>query len=301
MKWNTDIMKIVAIVLVITLVLSLFVRYVMLKRGVLGSPADNTEDEQIVEQVKSDEVILIEEPEKEISAPGSGFDEVDFEEKVNPYDCVQIEKVCTVTSDDGKGNLDMEYTKFYVSDVNLKNSYDKTRDFSEAVGINFFDEEKAKEIGFSDAFGFSYESCENASELFNNIRNSSGFDADLMDVTYDEEKYSFNKEESYNFNGDCSILHMLLDGMDYDELLQSNCYYTLSEEKDGVKYPCMFTAVVQYRKAGETFTKTVYLGIHYYNEEGSDDCNNGKDGNAPCPTCGETDGCKDDCIGSCCK
>ena len=31
MKWNTDIMKIVAIVLVITLVLSLFVRYVMLK------------------------------------------------------------------------------------------------------------------------------------------------------------------------------------------------------------------------------------------------------------------------------
>lgn len=73
---------------------------------------------------------------------------------------------------------------------------------------------------------------------------------------------------------------MLLYGMDYDELLQSNCYYTLSEEKDGVKYPCMFTAVVQYRKAGETFTKTVYLGIHYYNEEGSDDCNNGKDGNA---------------------
>ena len=35
MKWNTDIMKIVAIALVITLVLSLFVRYVMLKRGVL--------------------------------------------------------------------------------------------------------------------------------------------------------------------------------------------------------------------------------------------------------------------------
>lgn len=29
MKWNTDIMKIVAIALVITLVLSLFVRYVI--------------------------------------------------------------------------------------------------------------------------------------------------------------------------------------------------------------------------------------------------------------------------------
>lgn len=301
MKWNTDIMKIVAIALVITLVLSLFVRYVMIKRGVLGSAAGNTEDEQIAEQIEPDEVILIEEPEKEISSPGRGFDEVDFEEKVNPYDCVQIEKVCTVTSDDRKGNLDMEYTKFYVSDVNLKNSFDKTRDFSEAVGINFFDEEKEKEIEFTEAFGFSYESCENVSELFENIRNSSGFDGDLTDVTYDEEKYSFNKEESYNFNGDCSILHMLLDGMDYDELLQSNCYYTLSEEKDGVKYPCMFTAVVQYRKAGETFTKTVYLGIHYYNEEGPDDCNNGKDGNAPCPTCGETDGCKDDCIGSCCK
>ena len=59
---------------------------------------------------------MIEEPEKEISAPGSEFDEADFEEKVKPYDCVQIEKVCTVTSDDGKGNLDMEYTKFYVSE-----------------------------------------------------------------------------------------------------------------------------------------------------------------------------------------
>lgn len=103
MKWNTDIMKIVAIALVVTLVLSLFVRYVMFKRGVLGSAAGNTEDEQIAEQIKSDEVILIEEPEKEISSPGSRFDEADFEEKVNSYDCVQIEEVCTVTSDDGKG------------------------------------------------------------------------------------------------------------------------------------------------------------------------------------------------------
>lgn len=60
MKWDTDIMKIVAIALVITLVLSLFVKYVMLKRGVLGSPAGNTEDKQIAEQIKSDEVILIE-------------------------------------------------------------------------------------------------------------------------------------------------------------------------------------------------------------------------------------------------
>ena len=67
MKWNTDIMKIVAIALVVTLVLSLFVRYVMFKRGVLGSAAGNTEDEQIAEQIKSDEVILIEEPEKEKS------------------------------------------------------------------------------------------------------------------------------------------------------------------------------------------------------------------------------------------
>ena len=73
MKWNTDIMKIVAIALVITLVLSLFVRYVMFKRGVLGSAAGNTEDEQMAEQIKSDEVILIEEPEKEISVPGSGL------------------------------------------------------------------------------------------------------------------------------------------------------------------------------------------------------------------------------------
>ena len=63
----------------------------------------------------------------------------------------------------------------------------------------------------------------------------------------------------------------------------------------------MFTAVVQYMKDGKTITKTVYLGIHFYYEEGSDDCNNGKDGNVPCPTCGETDGCKDDCIGACCK
>ena len=321
MKWNADVMKTIAIAFVVTIALAALLRCIMMKRE---EPSSQTEI-QVTEEAP---VMTEEEEEKEnfgqVASPGNGIDRGSSEKKVNSYNCVQIEKIYTVITDDGKENMDMDYTKYYLSDVNLNDYTDKTSDYSEAIGMDAFDDDKIKSIEFSDAFGFSYEACSNPSEFFESARKGSGFDADLTDATYDEEKYSLNKEESYEFNGYCSILYTLLGDMDYDELLQSKCYYSLSKGEDGAKYPVMFTAIVQYKTGDVITTKTAYLGFSYYHEgenggcgcaeeSGSDssscssdmdcgsDCSSCGDEETACPSCGGIGECKANCEGACCK
>ncbi len=328
MKLDSGIVKTIAIVLVITIIVALILRHVMEKNGFYDtdSSAQKTDDSKVSEEMIDTTTPEVEE-EAALPAPGNGYDKVTSDKTVSSYDCVQIEKIYTVITDDGLGNQEMDYTRYYLSDVNLKNYTDSTSDYSQAVGVDAFDDEKVAKIEFSDAFGFSYENCADLSEFFENARKGSGFDADLTDASYDEEKYSLNKEESYEFNGDCSILYTMLGDMDYDKLLQSTCYYTLSRGDDGAKYPVMFTAIVQYEKDGLTITRTAYLGFNYYHvgEETGCNCGNGNEcntdscsegascgcesengscgcnGSDPCPACGGVGGCKEGCTGDCCK
>ncbi len=331
MKTDSGFIKILAVVLAVTVIAALIIRYAMEKNGMYDEAPMPQKTEEVhteEEMTKDDEVAEeTEEEVKELPLPGNGYDKSASDKAVNSYDCVQIEKIYTVITDDGKGAQEMDYSKYYMSEVNLKDYTDKTSDYSKAVGVDAFDDDKVEKIKFSDAFGFSYETCRNLSEFFENARKGSGFDADMMDASYDEDKYSLNKEESYEFNGDCSILYTMLGDMDYDTLLKSESYYTLSRGDDGTKYPVMFTAVVQYKKDGVTVTKTAYLGFDYYHEGEETGCNCGNgdscnedmstestgcgcgngtgscgcNGDAPCPSCGGVGGCREGCTGDCCK
>ncbi len=303
-----DILKLIIIIFTVTVISALIVRYIVEKKGFYDETPEIRESEEagVSVEISGDDIEEINK-EAHIPLPGSGYDKEAAAKALRAYDSVQAEKICTVITDDGKGNQDMDYTRYYVSDVNLKKLSDKTSDYSKAVGADAFDDEKVESIRFCDAFGFSYESCLDLTEFFEGARKGSGFDADLNEASYDEEKYSMNKEESYEFKGDCSILYTMLGDMDYDTLLKSVCYYTLSRGEDGSKYPVMFTAVVQYKKDGKTITKTAYLGFNYYNDGEEIGCSCGNDDpsdldeSTPCPSCGGTDGCKEGCSGDCCR
>ena len=318
MKLDSGIVKMLIVVFAITIIVALILRHVMEKKGLYDPvpPKELVTSEVIVDEKETEAVT-----EKSVISAGNGYDKTSSDKAVSENTCVQVEKICTEMTDDGKGGQELRYTSYYLTDVNLAKLSDSTSDYTQCISEIGFDDTKVQEISFVDAFGFSYQGCTSMAEFFELARKSSGFDYDMTDASYDEEKYELMKEESYEFNGDCSILYSMLGDMDYDRLIQSTCYYSLSEAEDGTKYPSMFTAIVQYEKDGVTYTKTVYLGFSYYKEgetggcgcgseeacsscegdscEESDGCCAGE--TSACPSCGGVGGCTDECTGACCK
>lgn len=318
MKLDSGTIKMLIVVFALMIIVALILRHVMEKEG-LYDPAPKTETsvKETVEETIEEEVV----PEKPVISAGNGYDKPSADRAVSQNTCVQVEKILTEVTDDGKGSQELKYTSYYMSDVNFTMLTDSTADYTECISEVGFDDSKIEKVSFADAFGFSYQGCADMAEFFELARKSSGFDYDMSDVSYDEEKYELMKEESYEFNGDCSILYSMLGDVDYDRLIQSACYYSLSEMDDGTKYPAMFTAIVQYVKGDVTYTKTAYLGFSYYKEgetagcgcesddsctsceedscDGTDGCCSGSE-NA-CPSCGGVDGCTDECTGACCK
>ena len=318
MKFDSGIVKMLIVVFALTIIVALILRHVMEKKGLYDSVPQK---EQVTSEVIVDEEETEPVTEKPVTSAGNGYDKTSSDKAVSENTCVQVEKICTEMVDDGKGGQELKYTSYYLTDVNLTKLSDSTSDYTQCISEIGFDDSKVQEISFVDAFGFSYQGCTSMAEFFELARKSSGFDYDMTDASYDEEKYELMKEESYEFNGECSILYSMLGDMDYDRLIQSTCYYSLSEAEDGTKYPSMFTAIVQYEKDGVTYTKTVYLGFSYYKEgetggcgcgseeaysscegdscEESDGCCEGETG--ACPSCGGVGGCTDECTGACCK
>lgn len=318
MKLDAGTIKTIAVVFVITIIVALIARHIMEKKGVYDTPSKTDPVmQEAIEETVSEETVT----EKSVISAGNGFDSVTSDKAISENTCVQVEKIFTEVVDDGKGSQELKYTSYYLTDVDLTRLSDSTSDYTACITEDGFDDSKVEKISFVDAFGFSYQGCTDMAEFFELARKSSGFDSDMMDASYDEEKYELMKEESYEFNGDCSILYSMLGDMDYDRLIQSTCYYTLSQAEDGTKYPSMFTAIVQYEKGGVTYTRTAYLGFSYYKEgetggcgcgtdsgcnscedescEDTDDCCS--DSESACPSCGGIGGCTDDCTGACCK
>ena len=304
---NGHIFKAIGAALIIVVLVALAIRHFFGKKVTDPVPSTDTLVEESTETTETGELYEEEEGEEEVIVipPGNGFEKSDAAKFMDSKDSVQMEKLITQIVDDGEGNQVVSYTDCMVGGGYVP--------------------ENVKDISFVDAFGFSYQGCENMSEFFELARKSSGFDADLTDASYDEEKYKLMKEESYEFNGDSSILYQMLGNMDFDKLLRSESFYTLHVSEDGVKYPSMMTAIVQYEKDGKVVTKTAYLGFLFYNEGDLAGCDCGQDsgcggsdcgsssscgcsdseeegnGTDPCPSCGGVGGCLEGCSGDCCK
>ena len=225
---------------------------------------------------------------------------VDCRVAYDSFSKLQMEKIYTETVDEGNGKQTMQYKTYYLSDVDISSGYDTTADYTQAVGTEAFDSDKISDISFEEAFGFSYTSCNDLSEIMEKARVSMGFDADYETVSLDENKKNLLGEESYVFDRDCSILEQLLENIDYDTLIQKKCAYSVAE-MEGTKYPTSFTAVVQYEKGNVIYTKTAYLGFAGENSDELTEEENTCKSNDICGSCGKTGECSQGCGGSCCE
>lgn len=257
-----------------------------------------TEADIISEEIEENDAAM--ETEDKI-AEKSGDSSKDYRIVIDDFPKMQIEKIVTETVDDGKENQEMHYETYYISDVDFVELKDNTSDYTLAVKEDAFDSDRIAQVNFADAFGFSYISCEDMYEVVETARKSMGFDRDYSDALCDNEKKSRLGEESYIYEKDCSIIGQMLEKVDYDALLQAKCSYSVADEAE-IKYPVSFTAVVQYEKDDVIYTKTAYLGFSGEKTSNQTDVRQVScEKDSVCGACGETQGCNENCGGSCCE
>lgn len=171
-----------------------------------------------------------------------------------------VEKVDRMTVDDLDGNSKTEYSKYLVSDVDVDNHTDDTSDYAKALTGDVLDDSLVEKTSFSNAFGFSCDG-KSAWEVLEELLKASGFDQNINDATLDEAAYELTGQNIYVVNEQCSVLDELLDGIRYDELVESKVFYQTRDIGNDIVVPDCITAVVQYRIGDETFAKTVFLQV----------------------------------------
>lgn len=169
-----------------------------------------------------------------------------------------VEKVERTIIEDGTGNAETSYDTYLVSDLSLLKGTDKTDNYAKAMADGEFDESLIESADFTEAFGTSYLG-KDGQELLKDLLTANGFSTDFNGLTFDKDTYELTGQNTYLLN-DCDVLKQLLDA-DADEVIKSEAYVQVVDDKAGNKVPEFFSAQVQYQKDGKTVTKSVYLQV----------------------------------------
>ncbi len=235
MKSNSLIV-IVAIVLLFTVVFALVVRF-----GFLEKDDAPVAEHAILKTPVEEDSIITDAAKDKFSTAGNLV--VEFVERT------------TVEDED---SYETAYDRYIVSEVDLKNQTDSTRDYHEALSESSGDIGEGEKVSFREAFGISYED-KDGWELYENLITQIGFTGDINEAELDEETKDKTGQNLYVFSDDCDVTENLLYGEVYDEILDSKVLYQMSD--DTVQMPEYFTAMVSYRFKEQIVTKSLYLSV----------------------------------------
>lgn len=173
---------------------------------------------------------------------------------------VTVEKVVRTTVEEADGKSNTKYGTYVVADLDIGNGKDVTVDYSKALLGEGFQDKKVENTTFEDAFNLAYTN-KNGWELYEELLLKNGIDGSLDDVTFDTDTYEMTKQKLYVLNERCSVLNNMLDGVDYDNVLESKVYYQIAENEEGVMIPDSFTAITKYKKGNQTVTQSIFLQV----------------------------------------
>lgn len=204
------------------------------------------------EAPKAEHAILIEEKKPEIITE-------DAMKKYEEATVVNAELVERTTIEK-KSGFETEYDRYIVSDVDLKNQTDDTKDYHDALLESDGEIEEGRKVLFKDAFGISY-AGKNGKELYESLLKQFGFGEDFNDVTFDEDTNRLTGQNLYVFKEKNDVTDYLLEGEVVDEIVESKVCYQLGDETGGVRLPEYFSASVRYKAGDQVITKSLYLSV----------------------------------------
>lgn len=185
---------------------------------------------------------------------------------MNTADYVTFRKTITEATITEETTTDIKWLQCIVSDVNTIKNKDITVDILSTPegGEPIIDGNRPN---FQDIFGFNYKEYDNVFDIVMKMAKTQGIGTDLENATYDEFLHTVAEQETYIFNDtELPIIKEILAQIEYDEILESNCQYTITESdaKDGFHLNNI-SATVRYKSNGETKIRSISLsiGIHF--------------------------------------
>lgn len=187
-------------------------------------------------------------------------------EYMNTADYVTFKKTITEATITEEGTTDIKCLQCIVADVDTIKNKDITVDILSTPegGEPIIDGNRAD---FKEIFGFDYKDYDNVFAVVMKMAKTQGIGTDLENATYNEFLHTVAQQETYVFNDtDLPIIKEILAQIEYDEIIYSDCQYTITESdaKDGFHLNNI-SATVKYKSNGETKIRSITLsiGIHF--------------------------------------
>lgn len=199
---------------------------------------------------------------------------------------VRLVEMSSIAGEEGKVNS--TYDRYIMSDVDLTSGEELSEDYSNALEKDSVNDSMVKLTTFEEVFGFDFRDCRDVYEVYRKAIDAYGIDADLGEAEYDEELFQALGQKSYVLKNHVPLETKIMQGILYDELMESYCTYQVWEPCEGMMIPESFSVIVRYEKDHVIYTKTAYLELEIFSSKAEE--------NAAC-ACGNLD--MSDCDEAC--
>ena len=183
-----------------------------------------------------------------------------------------VELVERTTIESEKGS-ETEYDRYIVSDVDLKNQTDDTRDYHDALMDSDEDIGEGTRVSFEDVLGINYKGS-NGKEIYQSLLKKYGFSSDFNDVLFDDETNKMTGQNLYIYENKCDVIDYLLKGELYSEIVDSKVCYQLEDKETETKLPEYFSASVSFKNGDQVVTKNLYVSVSIEKSDGGKEDSN---------------------------
>lgn len=209
---------------------------------------------------KGKEVVMQETEESANKEAGDVMIAEEYEKYFSDAKFITVSKVVRTIEERPDGETFTTYEEYMVSDIDFETNADFTEDYSKAMAGTEFHAELVKKDSFENVFGFSYKE-KDAWQIYKELLMLNSVSGDFEKATLDEATYDITKQRLYEFTPNEALWEHMLEGLVYDEIIESKVTYQVEESEGGVLYPDCFVATVVYTDAGWKVTKSMFLQV----------------------------------------
>lgn len=190
---------------------------------------------------------------------------------MNSFDSVGFVKSVTERTYNEDGSDDLLRQEYIVSEVNLIKGEDNTLDYLQ-TSPTF-----KQNINFKDVFGVNVKDYYEPYSLTNAVAEFLGVGCEYTNASIHKELYKYTGQKTYILETDSKVLKQIISSLDYDEILDSYCYFNITDSTNGNSYISSITTQVIYKKDDIVKEKNFVLIIQIYNQDGSNHPNDNEE------------------------
>lgn len=187
---------------------------------------------------------------------------LEAQENMNEYDYVGISVIETFREyDDDFEIVSFETTRNVISEIDLIKGVDHTTDASEWTGVgDVFD---LPEVDFYENFGFDYTNFHSGFDITHALLDANEITTTLESDIISEDSLEEYNQVYYTLNSDAGIIDKLLDGVEYDEIVEKDVHWCIGkDEYFGRPIVDYIGASVTYKKDDKCYKKAISYAMY---------------------------------------